>query len=211
MTARERLPAGLPWGLKLAFTGFMAVWVPVVLASYGPLNFLWICNLCNFVLLVALWVENRLWISSQAVGVLLLDGAWTVDLLVALATGTHPLGATRYMFNAELPLAARLLSLYHVAVPLVILWAVRRLGYDRRALGLQSALTAPLLVLSFVLSPVDWNINWVFGPGSQQTWMPGWLYLLAIVVLYPLLIYWPAHAGLSAWHRRRARPAGDRP
>lgn len=55
------------------------------------------------------------------------------------------LGGTEYMFDSGLPLPLRLLSCFHLVTPPRLLWAVYRLGYDRRALRLQVALTAGLL------------------------------------------------------------------
>jgi len=39
------------------------------------------------------------------------------------------------------------------------------------------------------------NINRVFGPGSEpQRWMPPLLYVvILLMVLLPLLVYWPTH------------------
>ena len=177
----------------------MALWVPAVLAFYGPLNFLWICNVCNFVLLAGLWRESSLLVSSQLAGVLLLDTIWTFDVAGGLLFGAQPLGATAYMFDAAIPLHLRLLSLYHAAVPVVLLFAARRLGYHPGALGLQSAITAVVLAVTLPLSPEDWNINWVHGPLVKQHLVPPLAYLAACVVAYPLLVYAPVHVLARRW------------
>ena len=52
-----------PWLLKVAFTAFMAVLVPVYLHEYGPTNFLYFCDVALLMTLVALWKEDPLWAS----------------------------------------------------------------------------------------------------------------------------------------------------
>ncbi len=177
----------------------MLVWVPAVLVFYGPLNFLWICNVCNFVLLLGLWRESSLLVSSQLAGVLLLDAVWTLDVAGGVLLGEPPLGATGYMFDAAIPLHLRLLSLYHSAVPLVILWATLRLGYHPKGLWLQSAITSLVLPVTLLLSPEDWNINWVHGPFEKQHVVPPLAYVAACIVVYPLLIYGPVHVLARRW------------
>jgi hypothetical protein len=62
---------------------------------------------------------------------------WTFDLLWRLLLGTHLTGGTAYMWDPQWPLFTRLLSLYHVAVPVVLVHALRRVGYDPRGYALQ--------------------------------------------------------------------------
>ena len=93
----------LPFAVKLAWTAWMAFWVPVYWHENGPANFLWVCDVANFVLLAALWRESALLFSSQAVGVLLIQALWAIDYFGALFSGAHPLGGTEYMFDGASP------------------------------------------------------------------------------------------------------------
>lgn len=185
----------LPLWLKIAFTAFVLVWTPLVVATRGWQNLLWLCDLANFLVLAGLWLESRLLLSSQLVATLLIGLAWTLDLLTALVTGIHPFSATPYMFDARLPLALRLSSLFHVAVPLLLLFAVTRLGHDRRGWRLQTLISWAVLPLSAWLTEPERNINWIEAPfGIPQTWLPDWLYLLACMAAYPLILYLPTDA-----------------
>lgn len=197
----------LPLWLKVAFTLFMAAWVPTYAVYLGPRNFLWLCDLCNFILLIALWTENRLLLSSQIVSVLLVDLCWTVDVAVAVSFGFHPIGGTEYMLNPEFPLPIRLFSLYHVAIPVILCWGVWKLGYDRRGILLQTALTWVVLPLSFVFSTPEWDINWVYGlfGKPQSTLHPG-LYFALHMLLYPVVVYLPAHGILLGLRKVIGRP-----
>lgn len=184
----------IPLWLKIAFTAWMAVWVTVYAGFYGPQNFLWICNLCNFILLAGLWTENRLLVSSQIVAVLVIDLIWSVDLITALFSGFHPFGGTAYMFSGEIPLHVRLMSLYHVFTPPLLLFSVFRLGYSRRGLLLQTVITWLLFPLSYLLTDAERNVNWVHGAfGSTSVGMPPPVWILILMAACPLVLYLPTH------------------
>ncbi|MCH9652053.1 MAG: hypothetical protein K0U98_27735 [Deltaproteobacteria bacterium] len=189
--------------VKVLYTLWFVTWVPTYWRHNGWQNFLWFCDLANFIVLVGLWKESRLLLSSQAIGVLLIQLVWNVDFVGRLALGFHPVGGTEYMFDAAKPMVVRSHSLFHIFVPVVLLWGVHRLGYDRRALRFQGVLAAVLLPLSYFLTDPSRNINWVFRPfGLEQVWLPPLLYLGVCMVAYPLLLLWPAHLSLHRWAGR---------
>lgn len=141
---------------------WLAVYVPSYAAAYGWANFLFLCNLGVMLTAVALLAENRLLLSSQALAAPVIGLAWALDAGWRLATGGFLYGATAYMWDARYPLFTRLLSLYHVGWPLLVLWCVRRVGYDRRGWPLQAAIAATaLLVARLATAPAD-NVNFAF-------------------------------------------------
>jgi hypothetical protein len=188
-----RLSAGrgtVPRWIKLAYTAFLCLLIPVYWHGYGPANFLWACDIALFVTLVALWRENAVLNSMMVIGVLPIEAAWTLDLI----TGSNLFGMATYMFEAERPLFLRGLSLFHVAMPVLFIFLLRRLGYDRRALVFQTLLVWLVLLLTFLLTgPAD-NINLVFGPGrSAQTVLHPVLYLALEMILVPAVVCLPMH------------------
>lgn len=200
----------LPRWLKLGYTVWFLVWVPVYWMDNGPANFLWLCDVANFVLLAAIWLESPLLFSSQAVSVLLIQFAWILDVSTRLVAGFHPIGGTEYMFESWRPLFSRLLSLFHVFVPILLLYALWRLGHDRRGWRLQTLLCWLVLPLSFWIGEPEANLNWLWAPfGLQQVWMPPVVFLGFCMIAYPLAIYLPTHALLTAWLRRAGRPIHD--
>lgn len=207
MTARKTAaPKRLPLWLKCAWTLWLPLWSIAYYGYYGPTTFLWLCDIGNFVLAVALWSESSLLFSWQAVSVLLVQSLWTVDYALALLTGTHFVGGTEYMFDPQIPFAIRSLSWFHGATPPVLCYGLLRLGYDRRALGLQALATSVVLPISYLFGP-DRNLNWVFGPFDRvQTLAPSWLYLAVCMVAYPLLLGLPVHWLLRRWPGTRAAP-----
>lgn len=203
--------AALPLWLKLAFTGFIVLWLPLVITSLGWQNLLWLCDLANLLVLIGLWLESRLLLSSQLVATLVIGLVWTIDLASALTLGVHPFSATTYLFDASQPLAPRLASSFHVAVPLVLLFAVSRLGHDRRGWRLQTAICWIVLPLGAVLADPERNINWVRAPfGVEQTWLPDAVYLLGCMAAYPLILYLPAEALLRRLFSTRRAEEPDR-
>ncbi|MFO8046698.1 MAG: hypothetical protein R6U30_12620 [Halomonas sp.] len=202
--------AGIPLWLKWAFTVWIIVWAPSYVVLLGAQNFFWLCNLASFLLLVALWSERRTLMSMQWLAVALVGGLWSLDVAVAALTGMHPIGGTEYMFDAEHPPLARAMSLYHVILPLVAGIGVARLGYARGALRWQTLLTLVVLLLSYLFTEPERNINWVHGPfGQHQEWLAPLVYLGALMVLWPLLIYVPVHL-LTRWLQRHGRLPGLR-
>jgi hypothetical protein len=205
------LPSRIPLWLKLGWTAWIVVWAPFYFFHYGPQNFLWFCDLGNFLIMIGLWAESPLFLSWQACSVLLVQILFTIDLLVRAVAGFHPIGGTGYMFNDDglnLPLGMRVLSLFHVVTPPVLLWALRRLGYDRRGLVAQVA-------TDWIVLPICWlgwsekvNLNWVWGPFDRPQYVvqPPWLYLIVCLVAYPLILSLPAHLVLSRLFRRPAVP-----
>jgi hypothetical protein len=200
---RDRLPL---W-LKIAYTLFLVVWVPAYWHTYGWQNFLWICDLANFVVAAALWLESPLLVASQAVSVLVIQTLWMIDVLTRLVVGFHPIGGTEYMFDQAKPLEIRLLSLFHAFMPVLLLWLIWRLGYDRRGWRLQSTIAWLLLPVTYLVTDPAKNINWIWEPfGIEQSLIPPSTFLLVEMIALPLLLYLPTHSALLAWIRRHGRP-----
>jgi hypothetical protein len=183
-------------------TLYLCVLVPVYWHHYGPSNFLWFSDVALFMAVAALWLGDRrfaalrpgpLLASMGALAALLLDTAWDVDFIAHLVSGREVLGLAKYMFDANYPLYLRLLSLFHVPLPPLLLWLLWRLGYDRRALAAQTVVAWVIFVLIYLLNP-EKNINWVFGLGdARQKWVHPLVYLAGMMVAYPVLIHLPTH------------------
>ena len=170
----------LPLWMKIAWTLLVAVWVPIYWKQYGLQNFLYFCDLGNFLVLLGLWLESRLIFSAQAVGLLLFQTLYTVDLLGALLSGTHVTGGSDYMFDPHIALPIRLLSLFHVLTPPLLLWAIWRLGYDKRGWKYQTLLTWIVVPINYLWRP-QFDVNWARGLFlRQQHAIPGWIYLATL-------------------------------
>src|SRR5262249_30100773 len=149
----------VPLWLKLLWTVWVALWIPYYWNYYGAQNFLWFCDLANFFILAGLWLESPLIFSWQATALLLFQTLYAIDLLGAFFTRKHVIGGTEYMFDPGVPLFVRLLSLFHVVTPPLLLWAIWRLGYDARGWKLQT-LTAWIVVPVCYFWRPQFDINW---------------------------------------------------
>jgi len=198
-----------PLWLRIAATLFAALFVAVHWRYDNLINFLWLSDIGLFGAVAALWFRSSLLASMMLLATALADGlGWTVDFILGLLVGWHPLNATTYMFDPRVPPIVRGLSLFHLLVPALLVWMVHRLGYDRRALGVQTAFTIVLFWVSHAVTDPARNINWVFGPGQPQSYVPGWLYLVAMMTVFPIMCYVPVHLILILlrWDRRGADP-----
>ncbi|HEX6802521.1 MAG TPA: hypothetical protein VF133_02495 [Terriglobales bacterium] len=200
--------ARIPVSLKIGWTLFVVVWAPVYWKQYGAQNFLFYCDIGNLLILAGLWIESRLLISWQSVGLLVFQFLYAVDLLGASISGHHVIGGTEYMFDAAIPFFVRLLGLYHLVVLLLLLGCVRRLGYDRNAWKWQVAELWVLLPINFSWRP-GYNVNFARGIAHEQHLIPAWLYLVAYMVVVPLLVYWPTHRFLQWWAERAKESSVD--
>jgi hypothetical protein len=197
----------VPLWFKLAYTAYLAVLVPAYWISYGPTNFLYFCDVALLLTGVALWLESPLLVSAPAVGILLPQAFWMIDFLVGVF-GVKLTGMTEYMFNPEIALFMRGLSFFHFWLPLVLLWLVYRLGYDRRALLTWTLAAWVLLAVCYLWMPAPptpnqnqpVNINYVYGLSDyqSQTWMPPLAWLGLLLVGLPLAVYLPTHV-LLGW------------
>ncbi len=192
----------LPLWLKVGWTLWVAVWAPLYWKQYGAQNFLYFCDLGNFFIAIALWTESALLFSWQATGLLLFQILFTLDLLTALLFGKHFIGGTEFMFDPAVPLFIRLLSLFHVVTPPLLLWAIRRFGYDERGWKYQTLTTWIVAPINHFWRP-EHDVNWVRGLFyREQHTLPGLVYLMAYLIVLPLVIYYPTHLALRWWSKR---------
>ena len=197
------LPRPIPIWLKIAFTVFMAVFLPVYWHHYGPTNFLYFCDVALILTLAGIWTESAFIISMCCVGILLPQALWCVDYLIVL-TGGKLTGMTNYMAG-DSPLFLRGLSLFHGWLPFLLLYLVKRTGYDRRALVVWTALAWTLCLISYFFLPGPYaappgdltpkNVNFVFGLNEEvaQTWMPPAAFLITWMAVLAIVIYVPTH------------------
>jgi hypothetical protein len=212
----------IPWVAKVAGAAFVAVLLPVYLHAYGPTNFLWFCDAALLITVAGMWLESPLLISMCAVGILVPQALWIVDFCCELA-GIHFLGLTGYMLDTHLSLFTRGLSLFHGWLPILLLWLLSRVGYDRRALPAWSILATVLVLTCYFYTPpagphpADSNlpidINYVYGFNDQkpQTWVNQNLYVVMLLVALFLVAYLPTHLVLSKLFGRAPRHVNNRP
>jgi len=208
MSLAASLPAShrIPLWLKLVYSAFMAVMVPVYLHYYGRTNFLYFCDVALILTVIGIWSERSLPISMSAVGIIVPQMVWVVDF-VGTAFGYPVVGMTAYMFKSENSLFLRLLSLFHGWLPFLLIYLVWKLGYDRRALVAWTVLAWVLIFVCFFfmpppnpnagLTPVNITYVWGLNDDAAQTWMHPYLWFVGMIVVMPLILFLPVHALFS--------------
>jgi hypothetical protein len=194
----------IPLAAKLAGTAFLAVLIPVYWRAYGPTNFLWFCDAALLLTVAGMWLESSLLLSMCAVGILLPQALWLADFGSNLL-GFRLLGLTGYMFDRQLPLFTRALSLFHGWLPLLLLWLLTRVRYDRRALPAWTALATGLVLVCYFFTPPAGahladpnrpiNLNYIYGFNDQQpqTWVNQNLYVVLWLGALWLGAFLPTH------------------
>ena len=184
----------IPLWIKVAYTLFVAVTVVVYAVKWGYGNFLWFSDIALIGTVPALWFESGLLAGMMTVSILLPEILWNLSYFVQLATRKRVSGLTDYMFDRSKPLYLRALSLFHVFLPVLLVWMICRLGYDRRALIAQTILAWVVLPLSYWLTRPEENVNWVHGFNDEmQKRVHPVVYLALLMIGFPVLLYLPAH------------------
>ena len=199
--SRRSVPAPIRWAAVV----WLLVWVPIYWRMWGALNFLHLCDVAVILSCLGLWRQSRLLVSSQTVSLLLPDLVWVLDVAWKFFLRHHLVGGTEYLFDVRYPLWIRLLTLYHLILPLVLLWALSRIRYDPRGLLLQSVIAAVVFIASRFAGPAE-NINFAFtDPFFHRAWGPAPVHLLVIFSFVLFVAYVPTHIFLK---RLFPRPTG---
>ncbi len=184
----------IPFWLKLAYTLFVAILLPIYFVRYGPRNFLWFSDIALIAGVPALWLESSLIASMMLIGVLIPEIIWNVSYFSGLLFKKPVTRLAAYMFDQSISRPMRALSLFHLLLPPLFIWLVWLLGYDSRALVAQTVLAWVVLPLTYLLTDAKTNINWVYGPAARpQHLLPPLVYLGLLMLVFPLLIFLPTH------------------
>lgn len=196
----------VPLPVKLLYTAFMLVLVPVYWHYYGPTNFLYFCDVALLLTLAGIWMNSPLLISMCAVGILAPQLLWVADFCGS-CVGAPITGMTAYMFNPNSWIFLRGLSLFHGWLPFLLLYLVWRLGYDKRALFAWTGLAWFLILICYFVMPEPMadpgfrpvNINYVWGMSDnvKQSWMPAYAWLALLLFGMPALLFFPTHLALA--------------
>jgi hypothetical protein len=192
--------------VKIAVAVWVAVWLPSYLIVYGWRDLAHLSDIGIALVAIGVWSSNRLLLSSQAVGLVLPSVIWCVDVVWAVASGRHLIEGIGYLWSGQYPLWVRLLSFYHVPLPVLLVWCVARLRYDRRGLPLEGAIGAVALVAARRWCPETKNINFAFrDPLFNRSWGPAPLHLVVIFAGMFVLLFLPVHWALAkAFDRPKA-------
>jgi hypothetical protein len=179
--------------LRWLALAWLILWVPVYSHYWGLETFLQLCDTALVLGCLGLFSGNALLISSQAVATPIIGLVWAFDVAWRFFLDRHLIGGTEYMWDARFPIWARLPSFFHVVLPIVLIWALRRVGYHRRAWLAQSGVFALLLLASRFIKP-ERNMNYAVRDALfHRSLGPAPLHLMIIFAVTVLLLFGPAH------------------
>lgn len=184
---------------KLAYSLFVLAIVLIWQRHYGWRNLLWFSDIALIGAVPALWLESAAIASVLAAAVLLPEILWNVDFALRLLLRRRITGLTDYMFEPERPKLLRGLSLFHVPLPLLLLWMLAEYGYDA-AVALPGAVVLAAVVLPWSrwVSTPERNINWTYGLGARRSTWPGAAYVGLLFAGFVLLVFVPTDLALRA-------------
>jgi hypothetical protein len=185
----DRIPDWLRW-LALVW---LFVWFPVYWHAWGAANFLHLCDVAVILTCLGLWTNNALALSSQVVSSVVIDILWALDVAAWLVFHRHFISGTEYLFDTACPLWIRLLSSFHVIMPVILIWSLSRLGYDRRGFRLQAAIALPVIIASRFVTP-EKNLNFALAdPFFHRQLGPAPVHLAITYLALVLAVYLPTH------------------
>ncbi|HXA78340.1 MAG TPA: hypothetical protein VNV41_14505 [Candidatus Acidoferrales bacterium] len=207
MATSPQAPTKFPAWIRLSVVVWLAIWIPAYWRTWGAANFLHLCDVAVILTCVGVLTNSALLISSQAISSLLVDAAWAFDAGWSLFRGRALLGGADYLFDGHYPLWVRLLSLFHIVMPVLLLWALYRTGYDRRGWALQCAIALPLFVAARFTAPAT-NVNYAFiDPFIHRQWGPAPIHVLITWIFMAFVVYLPTHLVLRRTFAQPSRSA----
>ena len=153
------MQSAVPLGVKITYYAFMAFMFPVYITHYPLINFVNLCQVHLFLVLVGFLTDKYIFISMSALGIIILQLFWCLDFICE-TMGINFIGGTKYMYNSDIPLYVRILSLYHGWFPFFLLYLIKKVGYDKRAVYPQFVLSNSICLLSYYqIDLYNKNIN----------------------------------------------------
>ena len=189
----------VPLWVKLAWTAMVLGIVPIYWRHRGPCNFLWFSDIALFALVAGLWLESAFVVSLVACMVLIPEMLWSVSFFGRLLRLPRATGIADYMFEQQVPLWLRAVSLFHVPLLAVIIWGPWRLGYDPGGFAWAVLITWIVLLLTRWLTGPEANINHVYRlPIAAGAGLTPVQHMLVLMTAVPLLLQLPGHLLLWA-------------
>jgi hypothetical protein len=178
---------------KYLLTVFIMILVPVYAYNYGWQNFMWLSDVGLFLTLIALWLDSVLIMSMAAVGLLVLELIWWVDFFMDLLFNINPIALSDYMFNPSIPIALRIMSLFHIITPIIWVSYIFQFGYHKKAVCYFTPVYWLVLLATYLFTNPEYNINWVSLPLVYGMNVPVAIWPFVLAIGFPVLVFLPTH------------------
>ncbi len=184
----------VPLWLKIGWTAMVLGIVVIYWRHRGPANFLWFSDIAFLALVPGLWLESPFIVSLAACLVLIPETLWNVSFFGRLLNLPRVTGLADYMFDEPSPLWLRAVSLFHVPLLAVLIWAPWRLGYDSGVYPWAVLIAWVVLPVTRWLTRPEPNINHVYRlPVAAGANLPTLQHMLVVMIAVPLVLQLPGH------------------
>lgn len=184
----------VPLWLKLAWTAMVLVIVVIYWRHRGPDNFLWFSDIALIALVPGLWMESTFIVSLAACMVFVPELLWSISFFGRMLNLPQLTGIADYMFDEPSPLWLRAVSLFHVPLLAVLVWAPWRLGYDSSVYPWAVLIAWVVLPLTRWLTRPEPNINHVYRlPVAAGANLKTVQHMLVLMIAVPLVLQLPGH------------------
>ncbi len=204
--------SGIPLWIKIFMLAWVVAWIPIYTHYYGWTDFLHLSDIAIAITAIGLWFESPVLLTSQAISTLIAESIWTFDVAWAAVTGHILIPGVEYLWETKYPLWLRLMTFYHLWLTALLVWAVWRVGYHRRALKLQMGIATAAIVAGRLWGSRENNINFCFrDPFFGRQWGPAPVHIFVMVVGATAIGYLPVDWLLRKLFSRSPVPAPAHP
>jgi hypothetical protein len=192
----------VPKWIKYTYTLFIAVMVPAYYRHFGPTNFLWFSDIALLIMFIEVWLCTGILTSMMAVGALLFELGWNGMFTYQIIVGNTNPNFICNILTPGFPILFRILPLFHIFLPIIIIYMLKKLGYDKRAIWYQSIFGILVLCIAHMATTKPQNIDWTYAfNNSPYTNLPQpWNFI--IVILLFMLFYQFSHFLLSKYCKK---------
>lgn len=142
----------------------------------------WACNNVALFLAFAFFYRSKFVFTSIASLLFIPQLFWIVDFFVRLS-GTTFLGVTDYLFVPDYPVLWFILSLKHLLLPFIAVWAVYKYGFDKNGWKGAIGYGVILWLLGIIFNSAQ-NINCAYRNCITAIPIPD----LAWITVYPIIM-----------------------
>lgn len=179
--------------IKFLLSFFMIILIPIYWYFYGFKNFLWLSDIGLFLTVLALWTNSVLMMSIAAVEMFFFELIWNLDFWMILFFDISKIKLADYMFDSQYPIGLRLLSLFHIFMPIIWISYLYSFGYDANAIYYAIFLFWIILLLTYFFTDPSQNINWIFWPKVHNIRISQFAWLLLLAIGFPLFDFLSTH------------------
>jgi hypothetical protein len=129
-----------------------------------------------------------------SITILPLELFWCLDFFIHLLTPYNPFHVADYMFTDTYTLFVRLLSLFHIAVVIILIAYLKKWRYNPRALYASIIFFWATIIGTYLFTDPAKNINFVFSPIEYHwTWISSFGWLLFLMTVPLVVVVFPMH------------------